>query len=383
MISTQEAFRLIQQHGLRKRPQRVAFQDAWGCQLAEDLRADMPLPPFDRVMMDGIAVRFSEIEAGCRQFTIAGIQAAGQPALTLPTGEHCLEVMTGAVCPLNADTIIPYEHLTIASGVAHVNILPERIGKNIHPMGSDRKKGDVLVESGSMIGPAEIGVAASIGASELEVYPKPTIAICSTGDELVDVQEKPLSHQIRRSNVYAIQAALHANGYSSTVHHVRDDQESIARYYQSELSKADIVIWSGGVSAGKFDYIPQVMQSMGVQEIFHRIEQRPGKPMWFGVSASQTVFGLPGNPISTLACLCRYILPWLRTPKHKTVAKVLQLLAPHAKLTFLVPVTRDEHGEYVALSHRGSGDFSALAGLIGFAEFKQEDEPLEIFHVSV
>jgi molybdopterin molybdotransferase len=374
MISPQQAEHIIANCHLKLKPETVSIEAALHRTLAEDLYADFDLPPFDRVMMDGIAITFNAIEQGITSFVLEGIQRAGEPQKQLQNTHHALEVMTGAVCPQGADTIIPYEQLTITDGVAYVHEHPTTIGKNIHPRAKDKKSGDSLARKGLRIGPAEIGIAASIGKAELLVNALPRIAICSTGDELVPISEVPLPHQIRRSNVYALQSLVRAQGMNSDLTHLPDDVHTLTVALEKLTQQYDILLLSGGVSKGKFDLIPDVLQSIGVECLFHRIAQKPGKPMWFGQNARCVVFAFPGNPVSTLACAARYLLPWIQSQQGLFISQWVEVneqITLLEKLTQFIPVrysTDRQTSTLAIITNQGSGDFSALSGACGFIE---------------
>jgi len=374
MISPQQAEHIIANCHLKVKPETVSIEAALHRTLAEDLYADFDLPPFDRVMMDGIAIAYSAIEQGIASFVLEGIQRAGEPQKQLKHPHHALEVMTGAVCPQGADTIIPYEQLTITDGVAYVHEHPNTIGKNIHPRAKDKKAGDCLARKGVRIGPSEIGIAASIGKAELLVNALPRIAICSTGDELVSITEVPLPHQIRRSNVYALQSLVRAQGMNSDLAHLPDDAQALTVALEKLTAQYDILLLSGGVSKGKFDLIPEVLQSIGVACLFHRIAQKPGKPMWFGQNARCVVFAFPGNPVSTLACAARYLLPWIQSQQGFFISQWVEVneeITLLEKLTQFIPVRYSTDGQTSTLAiipNQGSGDFSALSGACGFIE---------------
>lgn len=384
MISPQQAEHIIANCHLKLKPETVNIEAALHRTLAEDLYADFDLPPFDRVMMDGIAIACSAIEQGITSFVLEGIQRAGEPQKQLQHTHHALEVMTGAVCPQGADTIIPYEQLTITDGVAYVHEHPTTIGKNIHPRAKDKKSGDSLARKGLRIGPAEIGIAASIGKAELLVNALPRIAICSTGDELVPISEVPLPHQIRRSNVYALQSLVRAQGINSDLAHLPDDAHALTVALEKLTQQYDILLLSGGVSKGKFDLIPDVLQSIGVECLFHRIAQKPGKPMWFGHSARCVVFAFPGNPVSTMVCATRYFVPWLKRELSAVLPPIEvttnKPVAGHPTLSLFEPVTlatKDSDMCAILAEHHGSGDFSALAGTDGFIEIPANKDQKE------
>ena len=352
----------------------VSINDALNRVLAEDLFADFDLPPFDRVMMDGIAVRYAALEDGERHFAVVGMQRAGAPQQSMPEGINCLEVMTGAVCPLQADIVIPYEHLHIENEIATVLHVPDSIGKNIHRRASDKKQGDKLVRMGSRIGASEIGIAASIGKVTLEVVAHPRVLICSTGDELVAIQNVPEPHQIRRSNVYALQAMVQAQGWLCDTLHLPDDESQLQHSLYHALENYEVILMSGGVSKGKFDLVPDVLQMLGVEQHFHRIAQKPGKPMWFGSTNKTVVFAFPGNPVSTLVCAARFLLPWIQSQQGRYIPQWVEVkdeITLLEKLTQFIPVGYSFDGQSTSieiLRNQGSGDFSALSGACGFIE---------------
>jgi molybdopterin molybdotransferase len=383
MITPQQAEELINNCALEATHESVSLMDAVGRVLQEDLHADSDLPPFNRVMMDGVAIRFSAIENGITQFRVQGIQRAGMAPLILEDSSECIEIMTGAVCPEGCDTVVQYEHIRIEHGIAIIEIPPASLGKNIHRAGSDQKKGALLVPSGKILTAAEIGIAASIGKSSILVTRNPRVLICSTGDELVGIDQEPLPHQIRRSNVYALHALFKEMNIATEEMHLPDEEEALRLALSKALAQYDILILSGGVSKGKYDLVPEVLKALGVSVAFHGIAQRPGKPMWFGTTIKTTVFALPGNPVSTLACAARYIMPWLKKQlfnrNQSLHIKTKHEIVPHEKLTLFLPVKLESsENERVGtpLKNHGSGDFSALSGMNGFAEIEPGLTPM-------
>ncbi|MFM9004798.1 MAG: molybdopterin molybdotransferase MoeA [Flavobacteriales bacterium] len=380
MITPSQAEQLIHTCSLHLEAETIVLEDALHRLLAEDLIADTDLPPFDRVMMDGIALNYDAIESGQRSFIIQSMQRAGQPALTLENADHCIEIMTGAVRSIGCDTVVPYEHLRIENGVAHIEIPPSGRGKNVHLQGGDKYKGAVLAKTGSVLGTSEIGIAASIGKHMLAVQRLPRVLICSTGDELVEIDETPLAHQISRSNAYALSALMRNLGIHASGIHLPDSADTLRESVSYGLNTYDVIILSGGVSKGKFDLLPEILSELRVDSVFHGIAQRPGKPMWFGKSNRTVVFALPGNPVSTLACAARYVIPWMLQQmgrSENTIHVALkQSVHPHEKLSLFVPVRiMHENGMHTAetLSNHGSGDFSALSGADGFIEIEPRD----------
>ena len=290
----------------------VALEESLGRVLKEPIRADRDLPPFNRVSMDGIALRYEAFHAGRRKFRIEGIQAAGSPQLELSSPDACLEVMTGGVLPVNADVVVPFEMISIENDFATVNVETVISMQNVHLKGLDRKKNELLVEENRLISPAEIGVLATVGVPEVQVAKLPRTAIVSTGDELVEVDQTPLPHQIRTSNVHSLTALIEPLGIQPDLFHLTDDPVQLKEKISELLSNYDVLMFSGAVSKGKFDYLPQILDELGVKKLFHRVRQRPGKPFWFGKRGGVTVFAYPGNTVSTCVSCTYYFIPWLR-----------------------------------------------------------------------
>ena len=377
MLSVSDAFTLMQQHVLTLPTERVPIHDATGRVLREAIKADRDFPPFDRVAMDGIGIQFADYSAGQRIFRVVGMQRAGEPQKKLTESTTCLEVMTGAMLPIGIDTVVRYEDVTITDGQATITIGDVEKGLNIHAQATDRKAGEELLPVGTWMGPSEMAVAASVGQTELVVTALPRVALISTGDELVAVNETPLPYQIRRSNTYMVQTVLLSLGIHATMHHITDDEAILKTEIEHLLANNDVLILSGGVSAGKADFVPAVLTRLGVQQRFHKIEQKPGKPLWFGTTENKTVFGLPGNPVSTVLCACRYVLPYLRAslglaPAPFQYAQLATSLTFKPNLTYFLPVklTSETDGRTMAHSLPGSGsaDFANLTAADGFME---------------
>lgn len=387
MITVQEASHIIQAQTSRWPSESVGLVQATGRVLAEDLQADRDFPPFDRVTMDGIAIPFDTFATGARNFPLCGVQAAGKPQLILKNPNGALEVMTGAMLPSGTDTVIRYEDLLIADNQATVITDAIARGQNVHRTGTDRKAGDVIVAAGRRLSAAEIAIAATIGKASLRVLRFPRIAILSTGDELVSVGSEPLPHQIRMSNAYAIQSLLQPWQSGCSLIHLPDELEKSMEIIRQALQHHDILILSGGVSAGKFDFIPQAMQNLGIQTLFHQVAQRPGKPFWFGISNNQqAIFALPGNPVSAFAGTVRYILPFVKAcaglnPAPEVYAMLSEPFSFKPKLTYFLQVSiRYNHdGQILAtpLSGKGSGDFANLSDADGFLELPADRDNFE------
>ncbi len=359
-----------------------SISEAHGRVLRADIRADRDLPPFDRVTMDGFAVRASAVASGIRRFRVKATQAAGMRPFSLgPEPDACVEVMTGSVVPEGADCIIPYEEASRAEDAVEVSSVPEGPlpGRFIHRRGSDHRAVDIIVRSGVRLTGREIAVAAACGHPALTVTHSPKVAVVSTGDELVEVDALVAPHQIRRSNDYALRAALVRAGYPRADRfHLRDVRHEIEHMLWHILAEYDIVLITGGVSKGKFDFLPTELARQGVNKVFQGVAQRPGKPFWFGLSGRLTpVFALPGNPVSAYVCLHRYVLPALDhasgvAPRPLARAALAEAVTFKPALACLLPV-RISSGPGAELlaspsPSNTSGDFAGLLDTDGFVE---------------
>jgi molybdopterin molybdotransferase len=376
MVTVEEATSIVLENCYTPHAVSVLITEAVGRTLAEPIKADRDFPPFDRVSMDGIAIRFEEWERGRREFIIEDTQAAGQSQKELKNEVNALEVMTGAMLPAGVDTVIRYEDLDMSDGKATIVSDQVQRGMNIHNQGQDAKTQEILLEPGIIISPAEIALLASIGQSNVDVLSFPKAAIVASGDELIEIESTPEPHQIRRSNTYAIQAAMRELHWPGTQFHLADNKDFLRDSLSAILADHDVVIVSGGVSRGKFDYVPQVLEEIGVRKLFHQVSQRPGKPFWFGTTKRQKiVFALPGNPVSTFMCFHRYIKPWLMRGFGHPYGAIGAILGAdftfEPALTYFLQVqVKNEAGKLVAYPKAGggSGDFANLKQVDGFME---------------
>ena len=410
MITSKKALEIILNHTEDFGVEEIPFIEATGRILKEVIVADRDFPPFNRVSMDGIAVVYAVFTSGKRIFSIEGVQAAGSPQLELQTTENCFEVMTGAVLPKNVDTVIPYELVVISDGKATVQIEEVKQFQNVHLQGKDRKANDPLLKINTVISPAEIGVLATVGKATVKVAKQPKVMIISTGDELVEVSENPLVHQIRRSNSYTLVALLERLHIQAATAHITDDKPLLKQKIEQFLKDYDVLLFSGAVSKGKFDFVPEVLDELGVKKLFHRVKQRPGKPFWFGVKdalniserdgnksfglsgqngdechservkpseeSHTLVFAFPGNPVSTFVGCVKYFYPWVKKTmgigfenKQKAILSEDYFFKP--ELTYFLQVKlENNNGKLYAtpITGNGSGDLANLADADAFLE---------------
>jgi molybdopterin molybdotransferase len=380
MVTVSEARDIIFHHLFPASMVSVDLSVATGKVLAERVLADRDFPPFDRVAMDGIAISHAEWMKGRRAFTIEGTQAAGEPAKKLSDVRHCMEAMTGAMLPGGCDTIIRYEDIEINGDTA--TILTEAVSRrqHVHQRGVDATRGEALLEPGVKISPSEVALIAAVGKKTVRVHAFPKVAIISTGDELVEVDTVPEPHQIRRSNAWALQSALQAMGGEGKCFHLADEKSAMEKSLREMVGLYDVLILSGGVSKGKFDFVPDVLAGIGIAKLFHQVSQRPGKPFWFGRSKEgTTVFALPGNPVSTFTCFYHYVRPWIWQSLGLPVVVHFATLAADISfpppLTYFIPVAvENAAGRLLAYPAPGggSGDFASLKNASGFLELPLE-----------
>jgi molybdopterin molybdotransferase len=382
MITVEEAERIILAQLKNYGTETVPFELALGRVLAEPIKTDRDLPPYNRVTMDGIAIAYKALEQGITTFKIKTTQAAGEQPVDIDNAEECIEIMTGAALSATIDTIIRYEDLEIKDGTATLLITDIKQGQNIHQKGKDKKQGDVVAAANQCVTPAVISLAASVGKAHLLVKKWPKVIIISSGDELVDVADMPSDYQIRKSNNYTVKAILKQHGVDADMLHIPDDPEITRQQLQNCLQNYDVILLSGGISMGKFDYIPQALEDLQVKKLFHKVQQRPGKPFWFGRHDNDAlVFAFPGNPVATFMCLHRYFLLWLdatlslrvKAPVYAQLARDF-IFTPPLKYFLQVKLNFTEQCVLSAqpIEGNGSGDFANLADADAFMELPLE-----------
>lgn len=380
MITVEEALSLVIGEKRNFGIEEVDLLHCVGRVVAIDVLADRDFPPFDRVSMDGIAIDIEAYNRGQQTFEVTGIQAAGTAPIVLSKSTDCIEVMTGAVLPLNTNTVIPYEQCEIRDGIAVIKTDNIRPRQNIHPKGSYIKLCGRLIEKYQTLSASSVGILATVGISKVPVLRLPKVAVCSTGDELVDVTQQPGAHQIRRSNSAVVASALLKNHIDVTIDHLADNAEFMARQLQALARNHDVIILSGAVSKGKFDFLPTVLDQLGMRTIFHSVTQRPGKPFLFGAfDGGPLVFAFPGNPISTLVCFHQYFLPWLSASLRKESKKKMVILEeaidfkPNLTLHQLVYI-RYLDGKLMAVpvKNSGSGDMVSVLQADGIISLPAE-----------
>ncbi len=373
-------------------PRRVPLSEAVGRVLAEPVAADLDVPPFPKSLRDGYALRASDVARGITRFRVVGELLAGMTYEgTVGEGE-AVRIMTGAPMPPGTDTVVMVEDtVEETDGKGSVVRLVRRPSASSHVMkrGATIVAGEIVLRPGTMLGPAQIGLLAEVGHAEPLVYPRPRAAILSTGDELVEADRRPGPGQIRNSNGPMLAAAVTRYGaIVAFAEHVSDDLQPLREAVAHALTVADCVLLTGGVSMGSRDLVPQVLEDLGVRKVFHRVRMKPGKPLWFGFKEQDSdrtvpVFGLPGNPVSTMVCFTIYVRPALRRLAGQPAVPVrllpAQLVAEWRigtdRPTFWPATLRfTERGmEAEPLPWQGSPDLRTLAAADGFVFVPEGD----------
>ncbi|HEY1378169.1 MAG TPA: gephyrin-like molybdotransferase Glp [Gemmataceae bacterium] len=312
MIEVSEAQSVILRHARPLPPQPVPLGPAaLGRVLAEDVASDLDMPPYDKAMMDGYAVRAADLTAGPRVLDVVEEITAGRtPTESVGPGQAA-RIMTGAPLPTGADAVVMVEQCE-AMDEAHVRVPRASAGQNIQPRARELRRGETVLSAGAVLRAQEVGLLAIVGRANVSAHPAPRVAVLATGDELVEPDQTPGPGQIRNSNGPMLLAQVAAAGglpYGLGI--ARDDVEDLRRLVGEGL-KSDVLLLSGGVSAGKLDLVPDVLRESGVAAHFHKVRMKPGKPLFFGTRGDTLVFGLPGNPVSSFVCFELFVRPALR-----------------------------------------------------------------------
>ncbi|MFH2132878.1 MAG: gephyrin-like molybdotransferase Glp [bacterium] len=369
MLTVVEALQKIMASAKTLDTHKIPIEKALSHVSVKDILADRPLPPFNRVAMDGFAVRSVDFKNGAARLRIVGrIQTGVAIKAEIGPGET-VQIMTGAPCPKSADAIVKIENATIEEDWVVLNEPKIKPGLNIAPEGEDAPAGKILIRKGTALSTAGIAICASVGVAEVEVYKKPSLRIISTGSEIISPAEQPLPHQIRDCNSYTLRTLGRAMDLDVTFLGIGEDETGILGELIEKGIGADILILSGGVSMGEFDHIPGLLAAKGVKKILHNVRVKPGKPLWFGKTVNGSyVFGLPGNPVSVQTCFKIFVEPLIRKLSGNQVPENYFMHLPLSEQ--LVSKTNREHympGRFSLHNNqthiqpvliRGSGDFA-------------------------
>lgn len=325
-ISVTEARELIAKHIELLNPVNVSLINAPGLVLSEDVYSKTDVPPFNQSSMDGYAFNYGGW-LKLRKLKIKGEVAAGSSANERIELQNAVRIFTGAPIPEGADTVVMQEKVAVSAGsliIEDENLIK---GMNFRAKGSEIIYGALALEKGTLMSPAAIGYLAGVGVSEIQAYPTPTVSIILTGDELQNPGESLQHGQVYESNSFALNAALKQTGISK-IDFLRsqDTLETLTGVIAEALDKSDVVLLTGGVSVGDYDFVLRAASANGVVQVFHKIRQKPGKPLYFGKKGGKIIFGLPGNPASVLNCFYEYVLPALgQMSGRKTTLKSIDV----------------------------------------------------------
>ena len=381
--------KVVEQVGKRKGPPATAVVSVWdalGLVLAQEVQADREYPPFDRSTRDGYAVRSKEATPGA-QLKCVGEIKAGDTVREAPAPGTCLQIMTGAAVPAGADAVVMIEHTSREGDVVRFERAAQP-GQNIVPRGSEAAAAQTILTPGMRLGYAELALAAQVGAVHLQCAQRPRVAILSTGDEVVLIDETAGEFQIRNSNSVSLSAQVRiAGGEPVVLGNAADRIEDLGEKIERGL-KADALVLSGGVSMGKYDLVESVLKAMGAEFFFDAVAIRPGKPAVFGICQGKPVFGLPGNPVSTMVTFELFVAPAIDLLSGAEVralpfveARLGEALKEKSGLAHFLPARVEWRGrtpEVKALRWQGSGDITALSKANCFLVVPADREKIEV-----
>lgn len=332
MISVHEAKKILQNYTRPLPPNVVSLLQACGRVLANDIISPINVPPFHQSSVDGYAFNYSDLSRYPQLRLSQEIPAGKSSDRELQSGETA-RIFTGSPLPIGADTVIMQEFVEVHDNKVTCKDEFLKIGGNVRPMGSQTMRGECALPSGTLLTPAAIGLLAGLGITEVSIIPTPKIALITTGNELVEPGNQLLPGQVFESNSYSLQAALGEMHIElSAKASVSDNELQTTDCIRELLADCDVLLLTGGVSVGDYDYVPQALANCGVEKIIHKIRQRPGKPFYFGVLGEKIVFGLPGNPSSVLTCFYRYVRPALYQ---------LMAIQPSEPIARTIPLAKD------------------------------------------
>lgn len=318
MLTVAEALERVTSSARRLPPVRSELRVAVGCVLAENIACEEDQPPFDKALVDGYAVRSQDVARHARRLKVSETILAGQTSQRLLAPGEAAQIMTGAPLPPGADAVVMHEETTVDGEFVQLGPTDPRPGQNLLRKGRVLEVGTLVLRQGTRLGPTEVALLAMLGRTQVDIFPRPSLAILATGDELVEPGQVPGPGQIRNSNTLLLETLAWQEGVAAQGFPiVRDEPRELLQAVSQGLT-FDVLVLTGGVSAGQRDLVPAVLEELGVQRIFHKIRLKPGKPLWFGVGPKRgdrpgaLVFGLPGNPVSALVGFHLFVKPAVR-----------------------------------------------------------------------
>lgn len=365
MIPFKDAYQTVIDAAVHLGTEYVPLSMACGRVPDRDILSDIDMPSFNKSAMDGYACKIVDLEKPLK--VVETIPAGYIPKKAIGDGE-CAKIMTGAVVPQGADCVVMIEHTRTDEGM--VNVLHKTSATNICFKGEDIKRGDKVLQRGTLITPSEIAVLASVGCDPVSVSHKPLVGVIATGSELVEPSQKQEGAQIRNSNAVQLCSQIAQTGGTAIyLGIVKDSPQALDDSIKNGLSQVDVLLLSGGVSAGDFDYVPEILKANGVEAIFQKIAIKPGKPVLFGRKSDKFVFGLPGNPVSTFIVFEVLVKPFLyklmgmnHDPLRVRASLKQTITRKKAERLEFIPAFINSEGEVSLVSYHGSGHIHAFAG---------------------
>tara|TARA_R110002020_G_scaffold387546_1_gene598198 strand:+ start:1822 stop:2997 length:1176 start_codon:yes stop_codon:yes gene_type:complete len=363
MIAVNEALKHIETQTSTLGTQTLPLLAARGSILASAVQSPINMPPFRQSAMDGYAIQLN----GTPEYNVINESKAGDSGNWSLKSAEAVRIFTGALVPDDADTVVIQEHVERAADKIHINKLPQK-GSNIRPIGEQVFAGTEVLKKGTLVNEATIGFLAGLGIQEIEVYKKPKIGILATGNELQEPGTPLKKGSIYESNAIMLQAALLRLGINHIqLFKAKDDYDQTKTAITKALEKVDVLLISGGISVGEYDFVKQALEENGVEEVFYKVNQKPGKPLFFGKKSDKTVFALPGNPGSSLTCFYVYVLGALRKMmghenfnlELKEAKTISEIKNPTGKTLFLKAII--ENGKAKILTGQASSMLNSYA----------------------
>ena len=388
MILLEEAYKIVMDSVELMKTEKINFTNSLGLILANDIFSDIDMPPFDKSAMDGYACKMTDINQELEVIEV--IPAGKSPKKEIKQGE-CAQIMTGAMIPNGADCVVMVEH-TEKTAENRIKYLKEKTKDNICYKAEDVQTGQKVIEKGTLIKPQHIAILASVGATEIEVYQKPKVGVISTGDEIVEPHVKPGPSKIRNSNGYQLFSQIErCNAIANYVGIASDNEEDTYHVIMKAMEENDVILLSGGVSMGEFDFVPYIMQKAGIDIKFQKIAVQPGKPTTFGTKESKRIFGLPGNPVSSyiqFELLVRPLLAEMMGHTFNPLQISMEMGIDHSRKRSermsWYPITIADNGTVIPASYHGSAHIHGLESADGISFFpigKAEIKKGEKVHV--
>jgi len=365
MITFEAAFKIVMESDFETRTETIPFTDSSGRILDEDIKSDIDMPPFNRSAVDGYACHRIDIN---NELEVIEVISAGKKPLQIVGKNQCSKIMTGAIVPDGCDVVFMVEESGNFSN-GKIRFSGTDLKLNISVKGEDVRTGDVVLKKGKLIQPQDVAVMASVGHTKVNVKKKPVVGIISTGDELINPSDFPAISQIRNSNAYQLDAQVTRAGGTAIEYGIAPDNENITyEIIQKAIHECDIVIITGGVSMGDFDFVPGVLIRSGVKILFDRVNVQPGKPTTFGVHSKAIVFGLPGNPVSSFIQFEMLVRPLINSmmgytwiPREQKLPLSINYERKSSDRMGLIPVFINKDLEVVPVDFHGSAHITALS----------------------